>query len=299
MELKNNFNGKYFVGNRKNSKYEESKIIIFPIGYEGTVSYNKGTINGPEAIINASQYLENYDEEFEIELNNIHTFKISKFDENIKIETALDFVYENSKKILNDNKFPLMIGGEHSLTLGLVRALKEKYNEFTIIQIDAHTDLDESYNNNKYSHASVMKRINEIENINIIQLGIRTITKEIHQFVKNNNQICTIFSHEIKQMPISKLIEKLIPNIKKNVFITIDVDGFDPHIFPNTGTPEPNGLEWQYTINLFKQILKEKNIIGLDFMEFSSNKQEHYSDFSAAKLIFKLLCLIESNKKTI
>lgn len=294
----NDINGEYFLGYREESEYKTSDIVVIPVSYEGTVSFGKGTKNGARSIIKASYYLESYDEEFETQIENIHTFKPLVFEDNAESKQIMYETFQACKKVLNDGKMPVMIGGEHSLTLALAKALKERYKDYTIIQIDAHTDLDDAYGNNKYSHASVMKRIHELGDINIVQIGIRSITKEIHEFVKQDERITTIFAHEIKQKA-KRVIENQIKNeLKENVFITIDVDGFDPSIFPNTGTPEPNGLEWQYTIDLLKKVLKGKKVIGLDFMEHANYGDEHYSDFSAAKLIYKLLCLFDFRHRT-
>ena len=296
-KYKNTFSGNYFLGFRENSEYEKAKITILPVSYEGTCTYGKGTKNAPEAIINSSLQLESFDEEALFSLDNlgIHTLKIQNFSNKSKAKSVVEKTKQITSQILEDNKFPTIIGGEHSISIGSIQACAEKYSNLSVLQIDAHTDLDKSYKNEEYSHASMANKVLETTNTKFTQVGIRSITPELINIASNTNTKI-FFAHNIinKKHKISEILETL----KENVYLTIDVDAFDPSIFPNTGTPEPNGLKWQYVINLIKEVSKKRNIIGFDLVEHSSSnpKKPHYSDFSAAKLIHKVLCIIWKEK---
>ena len=294
---KNTFSGNYFLGFRDNSEYEKAKIAILPVSYEGTCTFGKGTKNAPKAILNSSVQLEPFDEEALFSLGNlgIHTLKSQNFSNKTNSKNVVEKTKEITKQILEDGKFPTIIGGEHSISIGSIQACAEKYSNLSVLQIDAHTDLDKSYKNEEYSHASMANKVLETTNTKITQVGIRSITPELINIASNTNTKI-FFAHNIinKKHKISEILETL----NKNVYLTIDVDAFDPSIFPNTGTPEPNGLKWQYIINLIKEISKKRNIVGFDLVEHSSTnpKKPHYSDFSAAKLIHKVLCIIWKEK---
>ena len=296
-KYKNTFSGNYFLGFRDNSEYEKAKIAILPVSYEGTCTFGKGTKNAPKTIINSSLQLEPFDEEALFSLDNlgIHTLKSQNFSDKIKAKSVVEKTKEITNQILEDNKFPVIVGGEHSISIGSIQACAEKYNNLSVLQIDAHTDLDKAYKNEEYSHASMANKVLETTNTKFTQIGIRSITPELINIASNTNTKI-FFAHNIinKKHKISEILETL----NKNVYLTIDVDAFDPSIFPNTGTPEPNGLKWQYVINLIKEVSKKRNIIGFDLVEHSSTnpKKSHYSDFSAAKLINKVLCIIWKEK---
>jgi len=265
------------------SSYEKSKAVILPVPYEGTVTYGKGTANGPKAIIEASKNMELYDIELDKEIYDvgIHTLKELKVEK--KPEDVINQVYDSVKKIINDNKFPVVLGGEHSITLGAVKASKEKYDNLSVLQIDAHSDLRDSYDGTKFSHACVMRRVIEI--CPIIQVGIRSMDIDETKFIKKIAHKNIFFAKDMHNNWYDKAI-KLLTN---NVYITIDVDGLDPSIMPSTGTPEPGGLLWYQTINFLRKIAENKNIVGFDVVELSPIKENHAPDFLAAKLTYKLI----------
>ena len=197
----------------------------------------------------------------------IHTLKSQNFSDKIKAKSVVEKTKEITNQILEDNKFPVIVGGEHSISIGSIQACAEKYSNLSVLQIDAHTDLEKAYKNEEYSHASMANKVIETTNAKFTQVGIRSITPELINFASNTNTKI-FFAHNIinKKHKISEILETL----NKNVYLTIDVDAFDPSIFPNTGTPEPNGLKWQYVINLIKEISKKRNIVGFDLVEHSS-----------------------------
>ena len=299
METKylNKFSGLYFLGYREKSDYKDAGIIITPISYEGTCSLGLGTKNGPEAILKASLFTEPFDEESNFSLEDIgmHTLKIQKFSDQEAPKKVIDEVRKITSSVLEDKKFPVAIGGEHSISIGTIQAISEKKSNLSVLQIDAHTDLDERYNGQKYHHATMARTVKETTPVTITQVGIRSCIEPHLEYAKENN-ISVFFAHDI----INKKhrINEIAKTLRKNVYITLDIDAFDPSIFPNTGTPEPNGLKWQYVVNLINQISKIKNIVGIDVVEHSSEnpKKAHYSDYSAAKLLHKVLCIVFKNK---
>ena len=264
------------------------KAIVIPFGLEKTVSYGGGTKNGPKEIIKASHQVELYDEEFNCEpfrkigIKTIKPFKISK---NIKI--ALDQISKLNEKILSKNLFPLTLGGEHSITPGCIRPFAKKYKNICILHFDAHADLRNSYNNEKYSHASAIRRCLDNKNISLISFGIRNISKEEIPYLKKNSKRIDIFWAKDKKKWDLKRFKNLIR--KKNVYLTFDVDGFDSSLMPATGTPEPGGLFWDETLEIIKIAAKNSNLVGADINELAPIKGFNSYNFLVAKLAYKIL----------
>ena len=264
------------------------KAIVIPFGLEKTVSYGGGTKNGPKEIIKASHQVELYDEEFncepfrEIGIKTIKPFKISK---NIKI--ALDQISKLNEKILSKNLFPLTLGGEHSITPGCIKPFAKKYKNICILHFDAHADLRNSYNNEKYSHASAIRRCLDNKNISLISFGIRNISKEEIPYLKKNSKRIDIFWAKDKKKWDLKRFKNLIR--KKNVYLTFDVDGFDSSLMPATGTPEPGGLFWDETLEIIKIAAKNSNLVGADINELAPIKGFNSYNFLVAKLAYKIL----------
>jgi len=280
-----------FLGIEKDfSAYENSKIAIYSAPLENTVSYGSGTKNGPREILKASHYVEFYDEETNRELcfeKGIATLPIKDFDR-LKSEAAINKIEKDIFNLISDDKFVVMLGGEHTVTLGSVLAHNKKYDDLSILQIDAHSDLRESYEGSKYSHASVMRRVYEF-NKKIVQVGIRAQCKEEADFIKSN-EIKTFYARDIRNEKSNvKWQTKIVDALGANVYITFDIDGLDPSIIPATGTPEPGGLLWDETLDLIKLVGKKKNIIGFDVVELAPSKFHASSNFIAAKLIYKIL----------
>ena len=264
------------------------KAIVIPFGLEKTVSYGGGTKNGPKEIIKASHQVELYDEELNCEpfrkigIKTIKPFKISK---NIKI--ALDQISKLNEKILSKNLFPLTLGGEHSITPGCIRPFAKKYKNICILHFDAHADLRNSYNNEKYSHASAIRRCLDNKNISLISFGIRNISKEEIPYLKKNSKRINIFWAKDKKKWDLKRFKNLIK--KKNVYLTFDVDGFDSSLMPATGTPEPGGLFWDETLEIIKIATKNSNLVGADINELAPIKGFNSYNFLVAKLAYKIL----------
>ena len=285
MKYLSNKNGFLGIDNKFDIK---QKSIVIPFGLEKTVSYGGGTKYGPKEIIKASHQVELYDEELNCEpfkdvgVKTIKPFKISK-----NINKALKQISHLNQKSIEKNLFPLTLGGEHSITVGCIEPFVKKYKNVTILQFDAHADLRNSYNNQKYSHASAMRRCLDFKNVNLISVGIRNISKEEIPFLKKNTNRIKIFWAKDQKKWNLKYFKKLIKN--KDVYLTFDVDGLDSSIMPATGTPEPGGLFWYEALSLIKTTFKNANVIGADINELAPIKGFNSYNFLVAKLAYKIL----------
>lgn len=275
------------------SNYNESEIVIVSAPYEHTVSYGGGTKNGPDAILNASQYVEFFDDELFKELcfeKKIATLEKIDFS-NAKDKDALDLIYNMTKALLNDNKFVVTLGGEHTISAAPIKAHFEKYPNMCILQFDAHSDFRDSYNGSIYSHASVMARVAEFfPPDKITQLGIRAQCIEEAEFIKNKN-VNTFYASAVRRgLHSHNWIEKLVDSLDEEIYITFDVDYFDPSIMPTTGTPEPDGFLYSETLDVFRKIReKGKKIIGFDVVELAPINGITHPDITCARLIYKIL----------
>ena len=285
MKYLSNKNGFLGIDNKFDIK---QKSVVIPFGLEKTVSYGGGTKNGPKEIIKASHQVELYDEELNCEpfkiigVKTIKPFKINK-----NINKALKQISFLNQKSIEKNLFPLTLGGEHSITAGCIEPFVKSYKNVTILQFDAHADLRNSYNNQKYSHASAMRRCLDFKNVDLISIGIRNISKEEIPFLKKNDSRIKIFWAKDKKKWNLKYFKRLIKN--KNVYLTFDVDGLDSSIMPATGTPEPGGLFWYETLSLIKTTFKNANVIGADINELAPIKGFNSYNFLVAKLAYKIL----------
>tara|TARA_Y100001935_G_C17307544_1_gene513354 strand:- start:1301 stop:2230 length:930 start_codon:yes stop_codon:yes gene_type:complete len=285
LQYLSNKNG--FLGIDNNFNFKE-KVIIVPFGLEKTVSYGKGTKNGPKEIIKASHQVELYDEELKCEpykkigIKTLKPFKIHK-----NINKALKKIADVNKKILDKKLFPMTFGGEHSITPGCINPFVKKYKNLCILHFDAHADLRNNYNGQKFSHASAIRRCLDNKNVSIISFGIRNISESEIPFLKKNKSRIEIFWAKDKLRWNLNKFRKLIKN--KNVYITFDVDGFDSSIMPATGTPEPGGLLWDETLNIIKIAAKNSNIVGADINELAPIKGFNSYNFLVAKLAYKIL----------
>ena len=276
-----------FLGIDNKVNFKE-KVVIVPFGLEKTVSYGGGTKNGPREIIKASHQVELYDEELNYEPYKkigIKTLKPFKIDKDIK--KALNNMSKINQEILDKKLFPMTFGGEHSITPGCIAPFTKKYKKICLLHFDAHADLRESYNGEKFSHASAIKRCLDHKNVSVISFGIRNISKTEIPFLKKNKSRINIFWAKDKLNWDLKKFERMIKN--KTVYITFDVDGLDSSIMPATGTPEPGGLLWDETLNIIKIATKNSNIVGADINELSPIKGFNTYNFLVAKLAYKIL----------
>ena len=280
-------NKKGFLGIDNKFNFRE-KVVVVPFGLEKTVSYGGGTRNGPKEIIKASHQVELYDEELHCEPYKkigIKTLKPFKINEDIK--KALKQISDINEKILNKKLFPITFGGEHSITPGCINPFVKKYKKLCLLHFDAHADLRASYNGNKFSPASAIKRCLDYKNVSVISFGIRNISaSEIPCLKKNYSRINIFWAKDKMKWNLNKF-KKMIKG--KTVYLTFDVDGLDSSIMPATGTPEPGGLLWDETLNIIKIASKNSNIVGADINELAPIKGFNSYNFLVAKLAYKIL----------
>ncbi len=279
-----NFRSSYVFAGIENT-YKESDAILVQVPYDSTTSYRGGTRDGPHAFITASRQLDMYDWELGADITDkvkVHTLN--------ELEPVMDspaetiaLVKQCVAEIVRDGKLPFMVGGEHSLTPGAVAAIKEKYVDVSVLQIDAHSDLRDEYEGSKNNHACAMRRTREITS-NVVQVGIRSSCKDEIDYITKNKLESSIFGTEFKDEDIVKQFGASV-----NVYVTIDLDGFDPSEMPGVGTPEPGGLHWAQVIRLLRKVAEKKNIVGFDIMELAPIAGNNQSEFLAAKLAYKLL----------
>ena len=278
---------KGFLGVDNKFNFKE-KVIIVPFGLEKTVSYGKGTKNGPKEIIKASHQVELYDEEFNCEpykkigIKTLKPFKIDK-----DITKALKKMSNINKVILDKKLFPMTLGGEHSITPGCIDPFVKKYKKICLLHFDAHADLRNSYNGEKFSHASAIRRCLDYKNVSLISFGIRNISQSEIPFLKKNKSRINIFWAKDKAFWNLNKFKKLIKN--KIIYLTFDVDSLDSSIMPATGTPEPGGLLWDETLNILKIAAKNSNIVGADINELAPIKGFNSYNFLVAKLAYKII----------
>jgi agmatinase len=276
-----------FLGVDNNFNFSP-KVVVVPFGLEKTVSYGGGTKNGPREIIKASHQVELYDEELNCEPYKkigIKTLKPFKIDKNIR--AALRKISNINSLLLKKKLFPLTLGGEHSITPGCIEPFTKNFKKLCILHFDAHADLRQSYNGEKFSHASAIRRCLDYKNVSIISFGIRNISESEVKYLNKNKSRIKIFWAKDKSKWNLQNFKKHIKN--KNVYLTFDVDGFDSSIMPATGTPEPGGLFWDETLNILKIAARNSNIVGGDINELSPIKGFNSYNFLVAKLAYKIL----------
>ena len=285
MKYLSNKNG--FLGIDNKFSFKE-KVVVVPFGLEKTVSYGGGTRNGPKEIIRASHQVELYDEELNCEpfrKIGIKTLKPFKIEKNVK--KALDTMSKINQEILEKKLFPMTLGGEHSITPGCIAPFTKRFKDICLLHFDAHADLRESYNGEKFSHASAIRRCLDYSNVSVISFGIRNISKNEIPFLKRNSKRIEVFWAKDKNKWNLNKFKRLIKN--KTVYITFDVDGLDSGIMPATGTPEPGGLFWDEALDIIRIAAKNSNIVGADLNELSPIKGFNSYNFLAAKLVYKIL----------
>jgi agmatinase len=263
-------------------KLSTSKIVIIPVPYDGTSTWQKGADKGPQAFLDASENMELYDIETESEVYKEGIFLADAITENSSPEAMVEEVHQITKKYINRNKFVTAFGGEHSISIGTIRAFNERFDNLTVLHIDAHADLRKEYKGSKCNHACAVYEANQ--NTNLVQVGIRSM--DISE-KRTMNRDKVFFAQD---MAVSAdWMEDVVDQLTKNVFITFDLDALDPSIMPSTGTPEPGGLLYYETLEFLKLVFDQKNVVGFDMVELCPNKNEKSSDFLAAKLFYKML----------
>jgi agmatinase len=267
-----------------NPSWQDAKVALLPIPYDATTSYQSGSRFGPEAMMNASAQLELYDEELAFE--TVQRVPIYTLDQMApQLGNPADMVaevYKATKQIYRDKKFPFCFGGEHSLTFGAVKAACEQYDNVSVLHFDAHADFRNEYEGTPYNHACVMRRSIECAD-NVTSVGVRSVSIEDATEHKHFTK-----RHQVFLAPALPT-KKILATLKKNVYITIDVDVFDAAVMPATGTPQPGGLGWYDVLGLVRAVAKSRTVIGADVMEFMPIGGLRAPDFLAAKLVYKMI----------
>lgn len=266
----------------KYTKLETAKIVLLRVPFDETSTWQKGANRGPEAFLKASENMELYDIETDSEVYKEGVFIPDAIYENSSPEKMVDEVYQITKRYINKNKFVTIIGGEHSISIGTIRAFDECFSNLTVLHIDAHADLRKEYDGSPYNHACAVYEANQ--NTNLVQVGIRSMDIS-EKRVMNLDKV--FFAHEMATNEF--WMDDVIDQLSGNVFITFDLDALDPSIMPSTGTPEPGGLFYYETLEFLKKVFTERNVVGFDIVELCPNPQEKSSDFLAAKLYYKML----------
>ena len=265
---------------------ENSRYVILGVPYDGTSTFVKGADKGPQAILDASDSIELYDIQYQHEawLAGIHT---EHHDYDFRTpETMVQSVYNRMKHFMTLGKRPVLLGGEHSVSVGAIRAMEEAHPGLSVLQIDAHADLRDSYHDSPYNHACVMRRAQEMARV--VQVGIRNVcTDELPNVVPEN----IFYAHLIHNQ--EDWMDKAIDRLTDDVYITVDLDGFDPSILPATGTPLPGGLQWYPTLSFLEKVFKTKNVVGFDVVELCPQQDSKVSDVFAATLVYKMLTMWE------
>jgi len=261
---------------------ENSKIVLIPVPFDGTSTWKKGANKGPEAFLKASENMELYDIETDSEVYKNGIYLCEPIDSMETPEIMVNAVEETVRNYLSRNKFVTLFGGEHSISIGAIRAFSASFENLTVVQIDAHADLRPSYEGSPFNHACALHEASQTTNL--IQIGIRSMDASEKGFLNREN---TFFAHDMATDPY--WMDQAIDKMTDNIYLTIDFDGLDPSIFPATGTPEPGGLFWYETLDFLKILFKEKNVVGFDLVELCPDPAQHASDFLAAKLYYKML----------
>jgi agmatinase len=261
---------------------ENAKIVLIPVPYDGTSTWQKGSDKGPQAFLDASENMELYDIETDSEVYKEGVYLAKPVTENSSPEAMVDEVHRVTKDYIIRNKFVTLFGGEHSISIGSIRAFNEAFDDLTVLQIDAHADLRKEYEGSSCNHACAVYEASK--NTNLIQVGIRSMDVS-EKLPMDSDKV--FFAHEMAEDDYWG--DSAIELMTDNVFITIDLDAFDPSLLPSTGTPEPGGLFWYETLDFLKNVFKEKNVVGFDIVELCPNPAEKSSDFLAAKLYYKML----------
>ena len=276
-----------FLGVQNDEK--KARYVVLSSPYEGTVSYGTGTKKGPNAIIEASRQVETYDIETGRDNAECGIYTSDELEvSHTTPEKNCEHVQEAIQAVLSEGKVPILLGGEHSVSVGAFDAIAKtkKPADITVLHLDAHADMRDEYEGTKHNHACAMRRCRE--KLHAVSVGIRSYSAEEADEIKK--QKCDIYGVEFDEAEVVK-------KLRKDVWITIDLDAFDPSECPAVGTPEPGGMRWKQTISLLRKVCEKRNVIGFDVVELAPIPGSHVSDFLAARLVYKLICYMEANRK--
>jgi len=266
---------------------ETARVVVYSVPFEQTVTYMRGTENAPGAILEASAQVELYDEQsgqepYKAGIATLANYEPSEW--RMSSEAMVERVCSQLRPLVRQEKWPVVLGGEHTVSLGAVRALAEVYPRLSVLQIDAHADLRQEYQGSRLSHACVMSRIGEI--CPFVGVGIRSLSREEAERIRRED-LPVFFAHRLRSDRL--WMEEAISRLSDTVYLTFDLDGLDPSILPATGTPEPGGMRWEETLEFLRLVFERRNVVGVDVVELAPRPGLHASDFLAARLIYKLI----------
>lgn len=282
-----NFGG---IDEEKYSAFDSARILVLPVSYEGTVSYGTGTAAGAMAIVNASRNMELYEEETDSEVYKLGIHTLDEFKPRKTPDEMMSSLYDYTNGLLKSKKFLCMLGGEHSVSAPIIKAHAEQFHNLSVLQIDAHADLRDTYDGTPHSHASIMARVVKDLRIPSVQVGIRSISGDEARSLADGLPTKIFWARDI--VGRTDWIDNAIDSLTENVYLTIDIDGLDPSIVPTTGTPEPGGLGWYETLALIRRLAERKRIVGMDLVEYSYFENYDSPAFLCAKLVYKSLAYI-------
>lgn len=272
------------------SNLDRSKIVVLPVPYETSTTYRTGCRHGPSAIIEASANMELYDEELRFEPCTAGIYTAAPLEPVDDAEEMIERVATVATAHIERNKLVTMLGGEHTISLGMVQALRRVHPDLSALILDAHADFRESYHGNKYSHACVSRRISEF--CQLIQVGVRSLSREEANALDGAKNVETYWASELRNSrgarDAAKLIGRLVRSLSPHVYISIDVDAFDPSVMPAVGTPEPGGLFWDETLNILRAVIGARQVVGLDLVELAPVPGLVHPEFTAARLLYKI-----------
>src|SRR5215203_2401243 len=282
-----NFGG---IEEEEYSSFDDARILVWPVSYEGTVSYGGGTGDGAMAIVEASRNMELYEEETRSEVYKLGIHTLEEFDARETPDAMMASLYDRTKELLDTGKFICMLGGEHSVSAPIIKAHAEKFHDMSVLQIDAHADLRDTYDGTPHSHASIMARVVKDLRIPSVQVGIRSISADEARSLSEGLPTKIFWAKDV--VGKTDWIDDAVNSLTENVYLTIDIDGLDPSLVPTTGTPEPGGLGWYETLALIRTLGKKRRVIGMDLVEFSKTDNSDAPAFLCSKLVYKSLAYI-------
>ena len=282
-----NFGG---IDEQQYSSFDAARIIVWPVSYEGTVSYGTGTGAGAMAIVDASRNMELYEEETGSEVYKLGIHTLEEFAPLDTPDAMMNSLYDRTRELIETEKFVCMLGGEHSVSAPVIKAHAEKFHNLSVLQIDAHADLRDTYDGTPHSHASIMARVVIDLRIPAVQIGIRSISADEARLLNSGLPTKIFWAKDI--VGKSNWIDAAVDALTENVYLTIDIDGLDPSLVPTTGTPEPGGLGWYETLKLIRTLAKKRRVVGMDLVEFSKTDNSDAPAFLCSKLVYKSLSYI-------
>ena len=275
------------------SDYETARFVVLPVPYEGTVTYQVGTAKGPNAVIEASRHMELYDEALRAVVAELGIHTLEPIEVQPSAEQESFEVGRVAEQALADKKVLCLLGGEHSITFGAVAAFKKTYDEMCVLQFDAHADLRDEYDGERFSHATVMRRCLEVAPVT--QVGIRSLSKPEADLLETEAKVTAYFAHELRSQGLANMTDEILSTLTDQVYLTIDIDAFDPSYVPGTGTPEPGGLGWSEATDFIRALSAKKQIVGFDIVEVSPLPGTACSEFLASRLAYRTMgCIAEA-----